>query len=285
MARLLRFRPSLLYTLTVRPNVWGRLFGRIARIPAVVSGYRSLYPRQLERRLWPLSSRIICNAKVLKDVMVHKLSVDPGRIAVIPNAADTEFFFPDTDQKSMEPTVLFVGRLVKEKAPMDLLKAFTILQKKLPEARLEIVGNGPLSNQLETLIRSQSLESRARLIPATRDIRPFLNRAWVFAMASAQEASPNVIIEAMAAGLPVVATRVGGIPELVVDEQTGILVEPGIPQALSEALIDIFTNETKRQAMGLKSRERVLANYTLEKMVRQTENVFIEAMDDDSYRG
>jgi glycosyltransferase involved in cell wall biosynthesis len=78
---------------------------------------------------------------------------------------------------------------------------------------------------------------------------------------------------------------VGGIPELVVDEQTGILVEPGIPQALSEALIDIFTNETKRQAMGLKSRERVLANYTLEKMVRQTENVFIEAMDDDSYRG
>jgi glycosyltransferase involved in cell wall biosynthesis len=251
----------------------------------VVSGYRSLYPRQLERRLWPLSNRIICNAKVLKDVMVHKLSVDPGRIAVIPNAADTEFFFPDTDQKSMEPTVLFVGRLVKEKAPMDLLKAFTILQKKLPEARLEIVGNGPLSNQLETLIRSQSLESRARLIPATRDIRPFLNRAWVFAMASAQEASPNVIIEAMAAGLPVVATRVGGIPELVVDEQTGILVEPGIPQALSEALIDIFTNETKRQAMGLKSRERVLANYTLEKMVRQTENVFIEAMDDDSYRG
>lgn len=275
---LIRSRHDILYTLTVVPNIWGRIFGKVARIPVIVSGYRSLFPRQHERWLWPISNRIICNADVLKKNMVHRFSVNPDRIAMIPNGVDTDFFYPIPEQKSLKPTALFIGRFVKEKAPEDLLKAFSKVLKKVPEARLEMIGNGPLTNRLKVLIRSQSLESRVRLIPATRDIRPFLNRAWVLALVSTQEASPNVIIEAMASGLPVVATRVGGIPELVADGQTGILVEPGDLQDLVSALIKLLMEEPKRQMMGFKARERVMVNHTLEKMVRQTEAVFLEAI-------
>jgi len=85
--KLLSLRPDVLYTLTVVPNIWGRILGRQARVPVIISGYRSLFPKQHERWLWHLPNRIICNAETLKDVMVRRYSVNPDRVAVIPNAA------------------------------------------------------------------------------------------------------------------------------------------------------------------------------------------------------
>ena len=283
MVRLIRCNKQILYTLTVIPNIWGRIFGKIAKVPVIASGYRSLLPKQYEKWLWPLSNRIICNASILKKIMVKRYSVESGRVAIIPNAVDTELFYPFPEQKSQKPTMLFVGRLVPEKAPMDLLKAFSRLIFEFPEARLEIVGNGPLRNSLADYIRSQSLASQVRIIPSVRDIRPFFNRAWIFAMASILEASPNVIIEAMASGLPVVATRVGGIPELVDDGQTGLLVESGDPDRLASALKTLIVDKQKRRTMGIKAREKVLASYTLDKMVRRTEEVLVEAMNGDKH--
>ena len=283
LVRLIVCRPRILYTLTVVPNIWGRLFGRAAGVPAIVSGYRGLFPRQHERWLWPLSRRIICNAEALKDIMCRRLAVDSDRISVIPNGVDTEFFSPKERREANVPTVVFIGRFVEEKAPLDLLKAFEEMIKKLPAARLEMVGKGPLYNKLKEYVRSKSLESRVRLIPATGEIMPFLNRAWIFAIASVKEASPNVIIEAMSVGLPVVATRVGGIPELVIDGETGILVEPGKPRDIGSALLGLLTDRPRRQAMGLRARQRVLDMYTLGNMVRHTEKMLIEAMDDGNY--
>ena len=271
--------PDVLYTLTVVPNIWGRIFGRIARVPAVVSGYRSLYPQQAERWLWRLADRIICNAEALKTIMVDRYCVDAQRIAVIPNVVDVDAFRPTEDAKATAPTVLFVGRLVEEKDPLNLVESFKLVADKLPEARFQMVGGGPLQEAVEARVRACGLESRVDLVPGTADVRPWLNRAWVFVLASAMEASPNVIIEAMATGLPVVATRIGGIPELVVDKQTGLLVEPGDRPALADALITLLTDETQRRIMGRKGRERVAECHTLDNMVRQTERVFVEALD------
>ncbi len=277
--RLLKKPPHILYTLTVIPNIWGRVFGRLARVPVIVSGYRSLLPKQHESWLWPLSDRIICNAHVLRDVMVRNFSVPQDRIAVVPNGVDTDYFQPGPAPGSMGPLVLYIGRLVEEKDPLNLLEGFRLASERLPEARFEIVGNGPLRPALEAQIKRYSLQSRVRLLPGSADVRRHMERASLFVLASTQEASPNVIIEAMAMGLPIVATRVGGIPELVEDGRTGILVEPRDPSALSDAVTSMVSDEGLRRRMGSLGRQRAVTSHSMEKMVRDTEQVLLSAVE------
>ncbi len=278
--RLLRHRPQILYTLTSAPTIWGRLLGSITKVPVIVSSWRNTALKQYESWMWPLSTRIICNANALKDDITLRHGVDLKRVAVIPNGVDAEFFTPDKDQKSGKPAVLYIGSLVPKKNPLALLEGFRLTAERVPDARFDIIGNGYLKGQMKRFICRHALESRIRMLPGRPDIRHHLRRAWIFAMASNREGSPNVILEAMAAGLPVVATRVGGVPELVEEGVTGILVERGDPQDLADALIDCLSDKAQRRAMGLKARERVLAHHSLEKVVKQTEKVLMEAIDE-----
>jgi glycosyltransferase involved in cell wall biosynthesis len=274
--QLLREPPQILYTLTVVPNIWGRLFGRLARVPVIVSGWRDLHPKQYESWLWRLSSRIITNSGVLKDIMTSSYGVDPLRVAVVQNGVDAEHFCPDYSLKAKEPTILFVGRLAKVKDPLMLLEAFRLTVERVPEARLEIVGNGTMRQKLEAFVRRHGLSQRVKLIPGVDDIRPLLRRAWIFAITSLQEASPNVILEAMACELPVVGTQVGGIPELVKDQEMGLLVEKSDPTAAAEAFIRLLNDDAERQAMGKSGREKVLSEHSMERMIRETEQVLIQ---------
>ena len=264
--RLARQRPDLLYTLTVIPNIWGRTFAGLLRIP-VVAGYRSLLPRQHDRLLRRFSTRIIANAAALKDIMTQRQGIEPARIAVIPNGVDADWFAPDESARSDSPLVVCVARLVGEKDIPTLLAAFRLVQAEIPDVRLEIIGNGR---------GVATAAPNVRFVPGTQDIRPNLRRAWVFALSSRSEASPNVILEAMASGLPVVAPRVGGIPELVEDERTGLLVPPGDPEALSQALTTLLRDDARRQVMGWAGRGRALAEFGIPRMVRKTETVLRE---------
>ncbi len=276
---LLRERPDILYTLTVVPNIWGRLMGRLARVPVIVSGYRNLLPKQHERWLWRLSDRIICNAWALKETMTHRFGVEPSRVAVIPNGVDTTFFLPAPEKRAAEPTVVTVGRLVWEKDPLSLVEAFALAAGRLPQARFVMVGKGPLTGKVEERIRSRGLEERVTLTPCASDVREILQQAWAFALGSVSEGVPNAILEAMSTGLPVVATRVGGIPELVQDGETGILVRPHDPAGLASALVALLQDAPRRQAMGVRARQRALAHHSLEAMTRSTERVIMEALD------
>ena len=141
------------------------------------------------------------------------------------------------------------------------------MQVEIPVARLDIIGCGA---------GTTAPPPNVRFLPAMNDIRPHLRRAWVFSMSSRTEACPNVILEAMACGLPVAATRVGGIPEFVEDDRTGLLVPPGDPKALSTALIALLRNRELRQSMGRAGRQRALSEFGLSRMVRQTEMVLRE---------
>ncbi|AFM24300.1 glycosyltransferase family 4 protein [Desulfomonile tiedjei] len=277
-ARLLQKRPHILYTLTVVPNIWGRVFGRILRVPVIVSGYRSLLPRQHEQLLWRFSDTIICNAEMLKKVMVQRFSVDPSRIAVIPNAVDTDYFEPDGDGPTKVGSVLFIGRLVAEKDPLNLLEGFRLAAEEVPDATFVIMGNGSLKADVAQRIEAYSLQNRVRLVPAQSDIRPALRNASVFTLPSASEASPNVVIEAMAMGLPIVGTRVGGIPELIEEGRTGLLVNPGDPRGLADALVSLLANPDKARSMGQAGRERAVARHSLNAMVSRTQEVFLEAL-------
>ncbi len=173
-----------------------------------------------------------------------------------------------------------MGRLVHEKDPLNLFEGFRLAAQAVPDASFEIMGNGPFRPQLEDRIRQYSLESRIRLLPADADVRPVFRKASIFALPSSSEASPNVVIEAMSMGLPVVGTRVGGIPELIEHGRTGILVDPGDPRGLADALASLLTNADRARAMGLAGRELVLAHHSLECMVSRTQEVLLEAFNE-----
>jgi glycosyltransferase involved in cell wall biosynthesis len=276
--RLVRERPCILYTLTVVPNIWGRLFGTLVGVPVIVSSWRSLFPQQYEGLMWSMSDRIIANSQTIKELHCSRYKVAPKRVAVIPNGVEPHFFTPDPLCKASEPTVLFVGRLARIKALPTLLEAFQFVSKKIPEAKLKILGKGPLAGKMERYVHRQSLEPRVELIEGTGDIRPYLRQAWVLVLSSTREASPNVILEAMSSGLPVVAPAIGGIPELLIPNESGIIYEPGNPHALAQGLVSILENDSMRLAMGRRGREHVLAFHTMESMIAQTEKVLLDAV-------
>lgn len=272
---LLRNKPTFLYPLTVVPNIWARIFGALLGVPVIISSYRNLYANQYERLLWPLSSHIICNAEAIRAKLVEKHGVQESRISVVPNGVDTDFFTPDSTQVFTSPTILYAGRLVKQKDPLMLLEAFCLIHKVMPDAKLLIVGNGSLRVQLDQFIKHHSLEKHVSLIRGTVDIEKYMQQASIFLLPSLYEGSPNILVEALACGVPVVATRTSGIPELVEHGMNGYLVSPGDAKSMAEFSVRLLCDNSLRNAMAAQARARVIKHHNLEDCVRLTEEIFL----------
>jgi glycosyltransferase involved in cell wall biosynthesis len=269
--------PDLLMLLTVIPNIWGRLWGRLTRVPVIVGNCRGgAAPwRQHERVLWPLAHHILCNSQILKDFLVSRYGLPPARLTVVPNGVDTDFFQPDPNGREEGSQVLLsVARLVPDKDHDTLLTAFGRLAGDHPGAELWLVGNGPRRETLEQKVRDLGLNGRVKFLPATKDIRQLYHQADVFVLSSVAEALPNVVLEAMAAGLPVVATRVGGLPEAVVPEDTGLLVSPRDADGLAVALGRLLDNPGERRDLGRRGRQRALDQFSFGAMVSRHEEVW-----------
>jgi glycosyltransferase involved in cell wall biosynthesis len=172
--------------------------------------------------------------------------------------------------------VLFVGRLDETKGILDLLDAFwriTRATRALGEGSdpiLLVAGAGELAGPLRERIARDGLEGRVRMLGFRTDVGRLLMGADLFVLPARHEAFGIVLLEAMAAELPVVATRTGGIPEIVVDGQTGILVEPDNPEGLARALLELAGDAGKRQSLGRAGRERWARDFSLDRSVEST---------------
>ena len=276
--RLKRHRPDVLYTMTGVPNIWGRVFGALALDSVMVTSWRGLRERQLESFLWKFSDLLICNANALREFVIKRHRVDPQIVVVVPNGVDTDFFTPDPSCRAGCPTVVFVGRLVKEKDPLCLIEAFALLRNIVPETRMVMVGQGYMQSSVQRQLVSTGLSEHVELVPGANDVRPFLRKAWTLVLPSVSEGFPQVILEAMACGLPVVASATGGIPEIVEDGVTGLLVPPRSPKSLAQSLAKILSDDQARIAMAKRAREKVEQSYSLEHVVRMTEKYILEAI-------
>ncbi|MGA7576840.1 MAG: glycosyltransferase [Desulfobaccales bacterium] len=277
--QLRRGAMELLLPFTVMPNIWGRILGRLARVPSIVGNCRGgeAPRRQGERWLWPLANHIVCNSVSLKGVLSRRCGVPSGRISVIPNGVDTDYFKPAPDgSRALEndpPVVLSVARMVPDKDLGTLIRAFALLAPDFPEARLWLVGEGEGLKVLEQLAQQSLPRGSFRFIPPRQDIRPLFRQAGVLALSSRSESLPNVVLEAMAAGLPVAATAVGGVPEMVTPAQTGWLAPPGDPPELAAILGRMLANPEQCRAMGRAARRRVERDFSLSAMVSRYEEV------------
>jgi glycosyltransferase involved in cell wall biosynthesis len=275
--RLAAARVDLLFLLTVVPNIWGRVLGRLARVPVMVGNCRGggAPTRQHERFLWPLAHHILANAGAIREHLARRCGVPTSRVTVILNGVDTEYFQPrPAGGKNGPPIALALARFVPDKDHDTLIRAFAEARARVPDARLRLVGDGPRLDAARSLAASLLPGDSVQFFPARPDIRPFLHQASLLVLSSTYEALPNVVLEAMAAGLPVIATQVGGLPEVIVPETTGLLIPPRHPAALGEAMARLLADPAACMALGRAGRQRAVREFSFAAMVRRHEAVF-----------
>jgi len=271
-----RGKVDILLPLTAIPNIWGRIFGRLAGYPAIVGTCRGggAPKRQHERFLKGLAHRHICNSQALADVLTGRLGLSRERVAAIPNGVDVNHFSPPPEElRPVREVILCMARFCEDKDHETLLQAFALTAQRFNRVELWLVGNGPLAAGVTRQAARHPAKARIRLYPGG-DPRPFYQQAQILALSSVREGLPNVVLEGMAMGLPVAATRVGGVPEAVEDGVTGLLAPPRDPEALSDILCELLADEDKRLAMGRAGREKAVGRYSLEAMARAHEAVF-----------
>lgn len=268
--------PDVLVPCTALPNIWGRILGRLRRVPLIVGTCRGggAPARQHEAYLWRLAHHMICNSMPLYHILCN-LGMPSGRVTYIPNGVDTEFFVPgETPLRERGPEVLCVGRLASDKDHMTLLRAFGRVLSAIPNARLRIVGDGPQEFTLRKFIEGPPFKKRVEILPATTDTRMYYQSAQVFALTSVREGQPNVILEAMASGLPVVATDVGGIPTLVRDGETGLLAPCGDSVTLGDHIRRLLESPGYGEGMGLLGRQCAEREFAFDAMVETHAKLF-----------
>ena len=291
---LRREKPQLLTTFMYHANLLGRVAGRLAGVPVVVSSIRNeRFGGTLRDRIMRVTDSLAdvttVNSHLAGQAIVRRGVVPAKKLRVIPNGLDTARFVwsPDLRKHVREALGvdegsflwLAVGRLEQQKDYPNLLEAFVRVVRERSEAALRIAGEGPLRPALEGTVRRLGLEQRVIFLGVRADVPRLLAAADAFVLASAWEGLPNVVMEAMAAGKPVVATRVGGVPELVEHGKSGFLVPPKDPEALAVAMLRLMAlSDETRARMGEAGQAHVRANYELERVVDKWEALYQELL-------
>jgi glycosyltransferase involved in cell wall biosynthesis len=280
LARLRRDPPDLIHAYSLfSPATIAMIARRALGIPAIVKVLRGGRGGDIQRLVAkPLSAPRLHGLRRWMDGIVaiseeieselRGLGIPEQRVFAIPNGVDLDRFQPVTRASTATateprggarpPRAVYCGRLVPEKRVDLLLEAWPVVRRRLPGAELSIFGAGPC----EAALREQRSEG-VRFEGATEDVPEVLQRADVFVLPSDTEGLSNALLEAMASGLPVVATRVGGAVELVEQERAGWIVPPGDVDALATALIKILENPDRARQMGAFARGLVERRYSL----------------------
>ena len=288
LVRLFRAeRPDIVHT-----HAWGTLCegvmaARWAGVPFVVHGEHGTMearPRNLwvQRRVWRRVDRVLAVSSRLAERMAAAVRFPMDRITVIRNGVDlARFGHQDRRQArarlgiSADATIVgTVGRLVPVKHQHNLLAAMARLKAIGLHAQTVLAGDGPLRDDLERTAHELGLDGEVRFLGETGDVATVLAAFDVFVLPSRSEGMSNTILEAMACGLPVVATRVGGNDELVDDGVTGKLVPAESAEALADALGGLIRNPDSRHAMGAAGRAKVEREFSLEAMIRGYERLY-----------
>src|SRR5436309_1145750 len=249
--------------------------------PGVDSASKRLFDKVVPQATLRLADRVIA-LTASEGRYLERLRVDPGRIRVIPNGVDMAEFahIPPRRPKADPITILFVGRLYPRQKGLEyLIAAFAVAQSRR-KARLRLVGDDwGGRTALQTLASSLGVGRAVEFVgelPRTRVIREY-ESADLFVLPSLFEPFGIVLLEAMAAGLPIIASRVGGIPDVIEDGRTGILVEPRNVQALADAIDSLVADPSLRMKMGAEGRAQA-AKYSWDRLVPRIRSVYEEAV-------
>ncbi len=298
LVRLMRReRPVIVHTHTAKAGMLGRLAARLARVPIVVHTYHGHVFRgyfspaktrlflALERWLGRHTDRLLTVSPAVRRELLALGVGTPDRLAVLPLGLDlAPFLAPrpagapgpraELGLAAATPLVAVVARLVPVKAHETFLEAAALVAAKRPEARFLVVGDGERRAELEALARRLGLARSVAFLGWRADLPAIYRDVDVVALTSRNEGSPVSLIEAMAAARPVVATAVGGVPDLVEDGVSGYLVEPGQPAAVADRVLALLDDPERREAFGRAGRKRVDPAFDAARLLRDVDALY-----------
>jgi glycosyltransferase involved in cell wall biosynthesis len=268
---------------------WGRLAARLSGVPVICSALHSTgAPERVEfsnRLLARLTDAFIAVAEPQGQYLAAYEGCPADKIRVIPNGVDTERFSPRPPSPQLRdelkidagaPIVAIVAALRPEKNHEMFLRVAALVRQKLSAAQFLIVGDGPERNGLETLATDLGLTDAVHFLGTRSDVPDVLSSVDVVLLTSHNEANPICLLEAMASGKPVVATRVGSVAETVLPGLSGYLVSPNNSQCMADCTLELLGDPARAADMGSVGREHVIAHWSIDRMVQGYENLLAE---------
>jgi len=270
-------------------NVWGTVLGRLTHVPVVVAhehtwsfqgqAWRRFLDRELVGRF---ADAFVAVSGEDRRKMIEVEGVDPDKIRLIANGIpDPPGGFGEEVRCELgidasAPVIGVVCELRAQKALEVLFEAAVLLREEFPGLAVLVAGDGPERQRLEAEVQRLHVNDTVRLLGIRRDVPALLDALDVAVLSSDYEGSPLSVMEYMAAGKPVVSTRVGGLPELIEEGRQGLLVEPRSPEALAEAVGRLLRDPEEARRMGVAGRERQQREFSLDAMVRRVEQLYEE---------
>jgi glycosyltransferase involved in cell wall biosynthesis len=296
MSAIRNVRPDVVHAFLPLATFMGSFAGRLQRVPVVVTSRRALAKHQERIPLlkpfdcladW-LSHRVTVNSEAVWKDAVTRNRTDPSKLALIYNGVDTaqiqkasihrDRIRRELGIEAHQKVIISIANLRPYKGHSDLFEALAVITKQISDVKLLLLGEDRgIRARLEELAHEIHISPFVRYLGRHDDIAPFLAASDISVVASHEEGFSNVILESMAAGLPVVATRVGGNPEAVVDGVTGWLVVPHDPETMAYKIIDLLRNHHKAEEWGRKGKERVTELFTIERMVAKHSDLYENA--------
>lgn len=290
-AMIKEFQPDIVQTWLFAGNAYGRVAARWAKVPHIIASercvdeWKSGYHFLIDRFLMRWTDRIVVNAEGIRRFYVRQGLTDQS-ITTIPNAIEPKPIDNSPTTKIREslgvplevPLVGFIGRLWPQKRVQDLIWATDILRMSGWNFRVVIVGDGPRRVALKRFADALEIMPIVHFVGHRNDVPEIMRALDMLVLPSKFEGLPNVALEAMMAGKPVVGTRIAGTDEVVVDGETGILVPPQQPLELARAIRSILADPALGKRMGAAGRDRVLSHFSIEGMIAKYERLYDEIL-------
>ena len=280
LAYLARARPLILHTHLVHADVYGQLAGALAAVPLRVStkhGFNEFRENRgfaiADRAVGGLAHAHVAISRGLARYLAEVEGFDEDSFSIVHYGivpGDEPLPGPD------EPRLLCVGRLIPIKGHVVLLRAFAAARKEVPELSLDIAGRGPLEPALRALAKELEIEDAIRFLGFVSPISKAIDDSAAVVVPSLGEGFGMVALEAMERARPVVAAEIGGLGELVVDGETGLLVPSGEAEPLARALVEIARDPVRRRELGEAGRRRALEQFAERRNVDRTELLYRE---------
>jgi len=281
----------ILHAHTFTPNLWGRLAGILAGTPIIITtehtiaSHKKTWQRKADRFLSRFSDKIIAVSNEVRNTLIHLCNIDPLKIEVVHNGIEGKIRDPisayesDTLRNSLGikkdiPIILTIGRLSPAKGHSFLLEAASIVNNGKMRAKFLFLGDGPLKKNLEQKALELGVDDFVSFLGFRDDVESYLQIADLVVFPSVREGFSVALLEAMAAGKPIIVTDVGGNKEAIESDMSGVLVPAGDSKTLGEAILQLLTNSEKSQSLAIGARKRFESEFRLKNMLTKTEAVY-----------
>jgi glycosyltransferase involved in cell wall biosynthesis len=275
-----RHEIALLHAFDFYSNILAVLTARLARIPRVIASQRELeslrprHQRAVQRMTLRFATDIVANSTPAADDIRRASPRLRHRTVVVPNGVDTSRFSPTPRPTSAIVTIGTLANARAEKGLHVFIQAASMLSVRHPATRFRLWGDGPLRRHLEELAERLGIARQVEFCGRTTEPEHALRGLDVFVLPSLSEACPNAVLEAMATALPVVASDVGGIPDLVRHGETGYLVRPNSPRELASAIEALIDDRRSAKELGARGRARVVREFGMDRLIDRIDALY-----------